>query len=47
MLRYKRAACLVPQVHGPTAINVHQLLDQLREQGELFLIGAEVRGDTG
>lgn len=30
------------KVHGPTAINVHQLLDQLREQGELFLIGAEV-----
>ena len=30
------------QVYGPTAINVHQLLDQLREQGELFLIGAEV-----
>ncbi len=35
----------VPQVYGPTAINVHQLLDQLREQGELFLIGAEVRAD--
>ncbi|EFN52750.1 hypothetical protein CHLNCDRAFT_138340 [Chlorella variabilis] len=30
------------KVYGPTAVNVHQLLDVLRQQGELYPIGAEV-----
>jgi hypothetical protein len=30
-------------VFGPAAVNVHQLLDALRQQGELYLIGAGVR----
>ena len=30
------------KVYGPTAVNVSQLLDMLRQQGELFTIGAEV-----
>jgi hypothetical protein len=30
------------QVWGPTAINVHHLLEALRQQGELYTIGAEV-----
>lgn len=30
------------KVYGPTAVNVAQLLDSLRQQGELFTIGAEV-----
>ncbi len=29
------------QIYGPTAVNIHALLDTLRQQGELFLIGAE------
>lgn len=30
------------KVFGPAAVNVHQLLDALRQQGELYLIGAGV-----
>lgn len=30
------------KVHGPTAVNVHQLLELLRQQGELYPIGVEV-----
>ena len=30
-----------PQVYGPTAINVYQLMETLRVDGELFTIGAE------
>lgn len=30
------------KVQGPTAVNVARLLDALRQQGELYLIGAEV-----
>lgn len=30
------------KVYGPTAVNVAQILDTLRQQGELFTVGAEV-----
>ena len=30
------------KVYGPTAVNVSQILDALRQQGEVFPIGAEV-----
>ncbi|PSC68755.1 oxysterol-binding -related 1D isoform X1 [Micractinium conductrix] len=30
------------KVHGPTAVNVHQLLEALRQQGELYSIGVEI-----
>jgi hypothetical protein len=30
------------KVYGPTAVNVAQILDSLRQQGELFTVGAEV-----
>ena len=40
--------CLAPalcvhQVYGPTAVNVHELLEALRQQGEIYPIGVEVR----
>lgn len=31
------------QVYGPTAVNVHDLLEALRQQGEIYPIGVEVR----
>ena len=30
------------KVYGPSAVNVAQLLDSLRQKGELFTVGAEV-----
>lgn len=30
------------KVYGPSAVNVTQLLDALRQKGELFTVGAEV-----
>lgn len=34
------AAALL-QVYGPTAVNVYQLMETLRQEGDLFTIGAE------
>lgn len=30
------------KINGPTAVNVHAVLETLRQQGDLFLIGAEI-----
>lgn len=35
------------KVYGPTAVNVHHLLEALRQIGQLYLIGAEVRAPSG
>jgi hypothetical protein len=34
-------------VYGPTAVNVYHLLEALRQQGELYTIGAEVGRCSG
>ena len=39
--------CVPLQVYGPTAVNVHHLLEALRQQGELYTIGAEVGTAVG